>query len=247
MTDLVILKKNRPTTTSLLVAEKFGKRHDTVLRKIRELEIPKDFALRNFAETSYLDQQGKEQPVIEMTRDGFTFLAMGFTGKKAAEWKIKYISAFNSMEEVLRRQANQSWQELRSQGKAARHELTDTVQDFIAYAEAQGSTKAEWYYTLISKATNKALFIIENRYGQTFRDMLTGMQLSFLQTSEFIAQNAIREGMEKSMPYKEIYVLARDKVAAFAETVGKTPVPMNQIEHREQLQLSLETMEPIHA
>lgn len=94
-------------TTSLKVAEHFGKRHDTVLRAIRNLECSDDFRLRNFVECSRINEManGKREPYFEMTRDGFTFAAMGFTGKEAARWKEAYITAFNRMESELLQQA----------------------------------------------------------------------------------------------------------------------------------------------
>jgi Rha family phage regulatory protein len=90
-------------TTSLKVAEHFGKRHDTVLRAIRNLDCSPEFAARNFAECHRINElaNGKPEPFYEMTRDGFTFLAMGFTGKEAAKWKEAYIEAFNRMEAEL--------------------------------------------------------------------------------------------------------------------------------------------------
>lgn len=98
--DLTVVD-GKITTTSNQVAEHFGKRHDTVLRAIRNLEYSADFRLRNFAESSYINEQGKKQPCFRMTRDGFAFLAMGFTGKEAAQWKEAYINAFNKMEAEL--------------------------------------------------------------------------------------------------------------------------------------------------
>jgi Rha family phage regulatory protein len=108
--DLVALVGGVPKTTSLVVAEKFGKRHDNVLAAIEGLECSPEFRLLNFKESSYLNSQNKPQPMVEMTRDGFTFLAMGFTGKEAARWKEKYIAAFNAMEAELRGQAEPTGQ-----------------------------------------------------------------------------------------------------------------------------------------
>lgn len=92
-------------TTSLKIAEHFGKRHDTVLRSIKNLDCSDDFRRRNFAEASYEVEQPKggvaKYSLCEMTRDGFTFLTMGFTGKQAAQWKEAYITAFNAMEREL--------------------------------------------------------------------------------------------------------------------------------------------------
>ncbi|GFK92213.1 hypothetical protein NNJEOMEG_00035 [Fundidesulfovibrio magnetotacticus] len=69
------------------MAKHFDKRHDDLLRAVKNLECSEGFRLRNFTESSYLNQQGKSQPMYEMTRDGFSFLGMGFTGAKAARFK----------------------------------------------------------------------------------------------------------------------------------------------------------------
>ena len=60
--------------------------------------------MSNFRQSSYFNVQGKEQPCYEMTKDGFTLLAMGFTGKKAIEFKLNYINAFNTMIEIIQNQ-----------------------------------------------------------------------------------------------------------------------------------------------
>lgn len=114
------------TTTSLQVAEHFGKRHDVVLRAIRNLECSGDFRLRNFAESVYVNEQGKEQPCFRITRDGFAFLAMGFTGKEAAQWKEAYITAFNKMETTLRSGIH-STTRLTPTQKQHLHELVDLI------------------------------------------------------------------------------------------------------------------------
>ncbi len=88
-------------TSSLAIANYFTKRHDDVLKKIRALECSPEFSARNFAGTEYTDDQGKLRPCYNITRDGFAFLAMGFTGKRAAQFKEAYIDAFNLMEKQL--------------------------------------------------------------------------------------------------------------------------------------------------
>lgn len=93
------------TTTSNQVAENFGKQHKDVLRKIANLDCSEEFSQRNFAPSEYFDERGKLQRAYRLTRDGFTFLAMGFTGKEAARWKEAYIGAFNAMEAELRDKA----------------------------------------------------------------------------------------------------------------------------------------------
>lgn len=87
---------------SLMVAEYFGKRHDIVLRDIKNMDCSEQFRLLNFVETKYIDSHGRKQPCVCMTRDGFMFLVMGYRGKKAAAIKEAYIKRFNEMEKFIR-------------------------------------------------------------------------------------------------------------------------------------------------
>jgi Rha family phage regulatory protein len=95
---------NQVTTTSRDVARYFERDHRSVLKAIQNIDCPDEFGQRNFALSNYLTQQGKEQPMYRITRDGFTILAMGFTGPKAMKFKLAYIEAFNAMEAELIRQ-----------------------------------------------------------------------------------------------------------------------------------------------
>ncbi|HCF9585814.1 TPA: Rha family transcriptional regulator [Pseudomonas aeruginosa] len=102
----VELIDGHPTTTSLDVAAHFGKRHDDVLKRLRNLDCSPEFTLRNFAECSRPGSNNKPEPYYRMTRDGFTFLCMGFTGKEAAKWKEAYINAFNQLEQAVTEKSN---------------------------------------------------------------------------------------------------------------------------------------------
>lgn len=91
-------------TTSLLVAEKFGKEHSKVIRTIESLVLGEaNFGLANYFEkSSYVDSQNKSRPMYIMNRDGFSLLVMGFTGKKALQFKLEFIDAFNEMERTIK-------------------------------------------------------------------------------------------------------------------------------------------------
>lgn len=106
--NLITVNQNQLYTTSLKVAEIFGKRHDDVLRKLKAIDCSDEYRARNFAETFQqvkMPKGGvKDVPLWEMTKDGFVFLVMGFTGKKAAAVKEAYINAFNFMAEQLSQQ-----------------------------------------------------------------------------------------------------------------------------------------------
>lgn len=107
--DLGVFVDNHDTARvdSLFVAELFEKNHKEVLRDIRKITDPlsglsEEFRQRNFAPSSYRNQQNKKQPCYFLTRDGFTMLVMGYTGQKAMQFKELYIKRFNEMEKVIK-------------------------------------------------------------------------------------------------------------------------------------------------
>lgn len=108
MEELVLNSNGQPVTNSLLVAEKFSKQHKNVIASIRAIieQAENSAVLSMFCESTYLNQQNKEQPMYVMNRDGFTILAMGFTGKEALQFKFEFINAFNQMEKQLKEQQN---------------------------------------------------------------------------------------------------------------------------------------------
>lgn len=129
-TPVVNVRDGRVFASSRDVAAFFGKRHNDVLRDIDNLlKQEADLGLRSFAQTPYVESQnGQTYRSFSMDRDGFTLLAMGFTGAQALRWKLRYIEAFNAMEE-----------QLRSQGAAAVN-LNDPSQLralLLTYAEKQ--------------------------------------------------------------------------------------------------------------
>ena len=106
--EMVTLQGNQVMTTSLKVAEYFGRRHADVLKAIKKLGCSEEFTKRNFSLCFEINnlQNNKPQPFYKMTKDGFIFLVMGFTGKAAAQIKEAYINAFNWMAEQLHKMQN---------------------------------------------------------------------------------------------------------------------------------------------
>lgn len=102
MDKLVIMHDEKVVTTSLKVAEIFEKEHRDVMKSIRNLTAQNFAVKKMFVEESYLNSRNQQQPMFYMNRDGFTLLAMGFTGSKAMEFKLKYIEAFNKMEKQIK-------------------------------------------------------------------------------------------------------------------------------------------------
>jgi len=99
---VVFIDHGQVRATSRDVATYFGKRHDNVMRVIRSIIVEEpELGALTFEGTEYLDDQGKRQPAFSMSRDGFTLVAMGFTGKNARRFQWAYIQAFNCMEAEL--------------------------------------------------------------------------------------------------------------------------------------------------
>lgn len=107
LTNAVTVSNGQVTTTSLKIAEVFGKRHDNVIRDIELLQVPDSFGKLNFEATEYewKNNLGKvvKSKMYNITRDGFVILVMGFTGATAMQFKIAYLEEFNRMEAELRR------------------------------------------------------------------------------------------------------------------------------------------------
>lgn len=103
MSDITLFNQDgRILASSREVAEKFSKQNKHVNETIRKLMAENSTVKNMFLETTYMSDRGRREIEFLMDRDGFSLLVMGFTGKKALEWKLKYIDAFNNMEETLK-------------------------------------------------------------------------------------------------------------------------------------------------
>lgn len=111
---LVSAQEGEVFTTSRQIAELFEKEHRNVLRAIRLLECDEEFSALNYELTDFIDKNGDSRPEYLISKDGMVFLVMGFTGKKAAQFKLLYIRAFNWMADQIR----------------TTHELTSWQHDF---------------------------------------------------------------------------------------------------------------------
>lgn len=226
LAQIVVVSHGQTITTSVVIAEKFGKRHTDVLRAIGNLECSKGFRQRNFASADYLDEQGKPRPMFKITRDGFSFLAMGFTGKDAAAWKEKFIAAFNwqadEINRLRRMHTSPDWQQARLEGQAARRDETDAIKAFVDYAESQGSRSASKYYLAITKATNRALFLVNTAVGKDFRQGLSAQQLAVVAMAERIVERSLLESMSAQVFYKSAYRAAAERVRQFAALIGQS-------------------------
>lgn len=210
MNELVYLKKEQALTDSLTVAEMFEKEHAKVMRSIDKLvETLAKNGERKSEELFFLSKRkaddGQFHRFYLMNRDGFSLLVMGFTGKKALEWKLKYIDAFNKMEAVIMERKTNIWLETRQQGKLIRRTETDVIQKLVEYAKAQGSQHADMLYVTYTKLANKMAGIAK-------RDSATTAQLNDLSTMERLIANVVLDGIENGVHYKEIYQNSKNRL-----------------------------------
>ena len=220
---LVNIHEGRVVVSTLDIAKHFDKQHKDVLKSVRNVECSNEFVERNFSLISYQDINNRTQPCYLLTKDGFAFLVMGFTGKKASEWKEKYIKAFNQMEKrLLKQKDDEEWKQARLNSKGVRKSFTDTIKEFVSYAESQGSTQANFYYSNLTKMEYKALNLIDKfSNDKDFRNQLDLMEISFLVTAETICKLAIEEGMRRKLTYKEVYQLAKAHVIQYSNVVNQ--------------------------
>ncbi|MBT2634582.1 phage regulatory protein/antirepressor Ant [Bacillus sp. ISL-26] len=182
MNQLVFIKGNQVVTDSLTVAEVFGKRHDAVLRDIRNLDSSKEFNLHNFEEVDYQDERNRTYKKYLIKRDGLTFLVFGYTGAKAAIFKEKYIYEFNRMENELQKLNQPSYmiddpvsrakRWITEQEERQQLEQTLRIQEpLVSFAESCiASEKSLLVRELAKLASKKGISIGEKRLFQKLRE-----------------------------------------------------------------------------
>ena len=232
--DLVMLEKNKPVTTSLIIAKGVKTEHHSVITLIRKHTK----SLQEFGTVEFQIRKSGGRPLefAILNEEQTTFLITCMRNTEIViEFKIKLVKEFYKMKKtliaIIERQTDEDWKRNRSIGKITRQEETDTIKEFVEYAKSQGSTKAEMYYQNISKMENKGLFLIEEKF-KNIREVLTGQQLQVLCSADQIVINALKDGMKNKMNYKEIYTLAKERIEVFASIIPKSIVPMiNKIKY----------------
>ena len=209
--DLMIFeRKEMAVVSSRVIAERFNKRHNNLLSSItaitKGLLENKQTPAQYFVKSWYTEEQnGQTYPEYLCTRDGFSLLVMGFTGKDALEWKVKYINAFNQMEAFILERKSSEWLMTRKQGKLIRRAETDTLANLVEYAEAQGSRNMHKnVYTIYSKLVNSLVGIEK---GQ--RDSVPFKTISVIAFLEDMILHTVDEEMQKGTHYKDIYKICK--------------------------------------
>ena len=204
--DLMIFEhKEHAVVSSRYVAENFKKQHQHVTQAIEKLISENSLVKSMFIRSYYDTERGKTYKEYLMNRDGFSLLVMGFTGKEALVWKLKYINAFNQMEAFITERKSSEWLITRKQGKLIRRNETDTLANLAEYAEAQGSRNMRSkVYTIYSNLVNSLVGI---KPGQ--RDIVPFKTISVIAFLEDMILHTVDEEMQKGTHYKDIYKICK--------------------------------------
>lgn len=223
MKNLVKTVKGEPRTTSDLIAKEFGIAHIEITRKMKNLSM--EIPILRFNEMYKKDARivrGREFETYSMNRDGYMFLVMNISTKKAHSKKLAFIDAFNEMEQALVKQAANSadgnWLKVRNQSKQMRLQQTDVIKEFVEYATKQGSKSAKFYYKHITNATYSALQLIQHKKPK-LKDTLDTLELSQLMVAENVAKKSISNHMASGEHYKTVFVLVKQDLIKLAATL----------------------------
>ena len=206
-TGIVFQQDGQAMTNSIIVAREFDKEHRNVMRDIRELiqrGVLKNEQTPMFIETLYVNEQnGQQYPMYLITRDGFTLLAMGFTGERALEFKMKFLQAFNAMGEML---ASDDYIVMRSQ--QILHKRAELLQQKVQMLEGEKTFLEEENKILAPKAQYTD-DVLQSKETYTFEQM--AKQLNFRSVQKF-TQTLV----EKKICYKR-----SDTYMLYAEYSGQ--------------------------
>lgn len=223
MVNLIEVIKGEPMTNSYILAKEFGIPHNDLLKKLRVLAgeiIPARFS--EMYRSDFREVRGREYETFNMNRDGYMFLIMNISTKKAHDKKLAFIDAFNAMEKALLKldfnSKNEGWAKQRLQSKAARLGETDVIKEFVIYATGQGSKSAKFYYKHYTNATYKALGLIQHKRPK-LKDTLDMMELSQLMVAENVAKQSIRKHMGNGEHYKSVFLLVKQDLITFGNSL----------------------------
>jgi len=219
LTKLISFNGNTPITNSLILAEKFSKRHDNVINKIENLMNADKKGRLNFKETSRTDSWNRLQKVYLIDKKSFIILAMRFSGDEALDWQIKFVEAFEKMERILLHRQNVSWQRARIDGKQKRIELTDAIKKLVVLAKKHGSRNASRYYIAITRMIYKQVFDLK-KVPHQFRDSLGKNKLSQLQLVEWKVAEWLDESIDKCLDYHKPYPEIKSKLKNLVTVIG---------------------------
>jgi len=225
MSALCEIKGNEVFTTSLKIAEGTGVEHRAIMQLLKTHSGRK--TLSTF-EMSKVSRGGRPVEFAMLNEIQTTFLITLMRNSDiVVEFKEKLTQEFfrqrETIAQLVRQQKDPNWQNVRRDGKQVYMQKTNVVKRFVDYATEQGSKNAKMYYANLAKMENSALFFFEQKYPNV-RETLTIKQLMQVATADDVIEKSLTEGMSEGMSYKDCYKLAKNRIIAFADIIGRSPV-----------------------
>jgi phage regulator Rha-like protein len=230
MKNLLKIENNEIYVSTNIIAQELNRQHRLIINLVKtykkELEL---LGVITFEKLLHKTEKGG-QPLKAyfLNEEQFIFLVMNMRTKaneldQVMRMKLKISKEFHQMRKWILEQKtqkqNQEYLETRGKSKLGRKQETDIIKQFIEYAKSQGSKSAEKYYMNFSKMENSAFFILKEKF-KNVREILSISQLSKIIVADMIVKQAIIEGMDKNMFYKDIYQEAKKRVVEMANSLG---------------------------
>lgn len=231
MNDLVVIKNDIPVVSTFDLFEKMGyKEHRTLKRVVADnIESFSEYGLLHLDVQKPTSKNGG-RPIESYLLNEDQFILLVLLAKntpQSVSLKVRVAKEFKRLKQtvanLVAQRQDPNWQNVRADGKAVYLQKTDVIKQFVEYATSQGSKSANMYYMSLAKMENSALFFIEVKY-KNLREIMTIKQLMQVATADDVIEKAINEGMAAKMHYKDIYKLAKERVTAFANIIGKSYV-----------------------
>ena len=231
MDKIVKLQNNKPLVSTFDLFERMGYKEHRKLKEVINSHIDefKELGLLPMERQKQTSKTGgRPAESYLLNEDQFILLVvLAKNTPQSVDLKVRVTKEFrrlrNQVANLMAQKSSDDWKHLRKDGKAVYHQKTDVIKDFVDYAVSQGSESAKMYYTSLAKMENKALFIIDQKYPN-LRDILNIKQLMQVATADQVVEKALKDGMDQKLHYKDIYVLAKERVQSFASVLGKSQV-----------------------
>lgn len=231
MNNLVTIKNDKIYVSTKILAQELNRDHKVIYNLVKKYENELGIlGVLHFesAKPKKGSLGGQPTKVYYLNKKQYIFLITNMRTKAneintIMKAKLEIADKFVEMEKWILEQKtqkqNQEYLETRGKSKLGRKQETDVIKQFIEYAKSQGSKSAEKYYMNFSKMENSAFFILKEKF-KNVREILSISQLSKIIVADMIVKQAIIEGMDKNMFYKDIYQEAKKRVVEMANSLG---------------------------
>ena len=231
MKGLVKLENEHPIVSTFDLFEKMGYHEHRTLKRVivDHKDAFDDIGLLHLhVQKPTRKKSGRPIESYLLNEDHFILLVLlAKNSPESVQLKIRVCREFKRLKKTVALLASQrnndAWKAERADGKQIYMQKTDVIKIFVEYATEQGSKSAAMYYTNFAKMENKSLFLCHQKL-KNVREVLNIRQLNQVACADQIIEKAIQDGMDKEMPYKDVYRMAKERVIEFSKIIGQSPM-----------------------